>query len=81
MSCEDTRPEVCREGFDVIFEKLDRLDEAIRGNGKPGILRRLDRLEAMEAARSRVLWMVFGALLAFGGLVAAAWLFGPGVVV
>ena len=35
---------ICKGEFASIHGKLDKLDEAIRGNGKPGIQRRLDRL-------------------------------------
>jgi len=48
----------CKSEFSAIHAKLDRLDEAIRGNSKPGIQLRLDRLEAVEAVRSRVLWII-----------------------
>jgi hypothetical protein len=51
---------VCKGEFAAIQAKLDRLDEAIRGNGKPGIQLRLDRLEAAEAMRKRLVWMVVG---------------------
>ncbi len=52
-----------------IRRKLDQLDEAIRGNGKPGIQLRLDRLEAAERTRSRLLWLIAGSTitLAFNG--------------
>ncbi len=61
---------VCKGEFAAIHTKLDKLDEAIRGNGKPGIQLRLDRLETAQATRSRVLWLVVGAgvTLAIGGL-------------
>jgi hypothetical protein len=51
---------VCKGEFASIHTKLDRMDEAIRGNGKPGIQLRLDRLEASEAVRSRLLWIIAG---------------------
>ncbi len=52
--CSDTDQydRVCKGQFDSIHVKLDKLDEAIRGNGKPGIQLRLDRLESAEATRS-----------------------------
>jgi hypothetical protein len=61
---------VCRAEFNELHTKLDKLDEAIRGNGKPGIQLRLDRLENAESKRSRLLWLLIGALvtLAAGGL-------------
>ena len=46
--CEDNQnpvPENCKNEFRSIHTKLDAIDEAIRGNGKPGINTRLDRLE------------------------------------
>jgi hypothetical protein len=61
----------CKGEFAGLSLKLDRLDEAIRGNGKPGILRRLDRLEALEAIRSRLTWLVVGAAVTLGAT--AAW--------
>ncbi len=62
--------DVCKGEFASIHTKLDKLDEAIRGNGKPGIQLRLDRLETAQATRSRVLWLIVGAAvtLAIGGL-------------
>ena len=60
----------CQEHFREINRKLDQLDEAIRGNGKPGIQLRLDRLEASERSRSRLLWLIAGSsvTLAVNGL-------------
>ena len=62
---------VCKAEFAAIHVKLDRLDEAIRGNGKPGIQLRLDRLEGAEATRSRVLWIIAGSAVTLA--VAALW--------
>jgi hypothetical protein len=66
----DQYESVCKAEFGEIKSKLDRLDEAIRGNGKPGILLRLDRLESAEAVRSRLLWIIAGSTvtLALGAL-------------
>ena len=70
--CSDSEQydRVCKNEFGLIHTKLDRLDEAIRGNGKPGIQLRLSRLESDEAVRSRLLWIIAGATvtLAVGGL-------------
>ncbi len=60
-----------RQELAEIHVKLDRLDEAIRGNGKPGIYARLDRLEASERTRSRVLWVIAGAVVSLA--VSALW--------
>ncbi|OQB80319.1 MAG: hypothetical protein BWX88_04606 [Planctomycetes bacterium ADurb.Bin126] len=70
--CSDTDQydRVCKGEFAELHAKLDRLDEAIRGNGKPGIQLRLDRLESAEAVRSRLLWIIAGSTvtLALGAL-------------
>jgi len=47
--------------LEVIHKKLDRMDEAIRGNGKPGILIRLDRLEQDAKRQSKLIWLIVGA--------------------
>jgi len=70
--CSDTDQydRVCKGEFVELHAKLDRLDEAIRGNGKPGIQLRLDRLEGAETVRSRLLWIIAGSTvtLALGAL-------------
>lgn len=58
--CAGQYERVCKGEFSAVHAKLDRLDEAIRGNSKPGIQLRLDRLEAAEAVRSRLLWIIAG---------------------
>ena len=62
--------EVCKSEFSALHAKLDRLDEAVRGNGKPGIQLRLARLEVADAVRSRLLWIIAtaSATLAVGAL-------------
>jgi hypothetical protein len=60
MCGSDQYERVCKGEFAAVHGKLDRLDEAIRGNGKPGIQLRLDRLEAAEAIRSRLVWIIAG---------------------
>jgi len=61
----------CQREFRVLFEKLDRLDEAVRGNGRPGIQARLSRLESAEAIRGRLLWVIASATVALA--VGALW--------
>jgi hypothetical protein len=70
MSPSEQYKTVCKGEFASVHTKLDRMDEAIRGNGKPGIQLRLDRLETSHAARARLLWLIAGAVvtLAAGGL-------------
>ena len=67
----DQYDRVCKGEFASIHAKLDRLDEAVRGNGKPGIQLRLDRLEAAEAVRSRLLWIIAGAAVTLA--ISALW--------
>jgi len=59
-SDSDQYDRVCKGQFVSIHVKLDKMDEAIRGNGKPGIQLRLDRLEAAEAVRSRLMLIIAG---------------------
>jgi hypothetical protein len=70
IDCDSHYDRVCKGEFASIHTKLDKLDEAIRGNGKPGIQLRLDRLESAEATRSRLLWIIAGSTvtLALGAL-------------
>ena len=62
---------ICRGEFGSIHTKLDRMDEAIRGNGRPGIQLRLDRLESAEAVRSRLMWIIAGSTVTLA--VGAVW--------
>ena len=59
----NTELEHCQKQFDLLFEKLDKLDSAIRGNGKPGISVRLDRLEQATKIYTRIIWVLLGASL------------------
>ena len=52
--------EQCRKQWESIHRKLDRLDEAIRGNGRPGILIRLDRLEQDARRQGKLIWLMVG---------------------
>jgi len=66
MGCETGQYDaVCKGEFGELHAKLDRLDEAIRGNGKPGLQRRLDRLEMAAAVRSRLAWLAVGSGVTF----------------
>ena len=67
---------VCKDQFESIHEKLDRLDVAIRGNGKPGILIRLDRLEQDAKRQSRLIWLLLGALFTGLATALAMWIAG-----
>ena len=59
--CDGQYENVFKDEFASIHTKLDRLDEAIRGNGRPGIQLRLDRLEATERSRTKLIWIIVGA--------------------
>jgi len=59
--CCEHYEQVCKNEFAAIHGKLDRLDEAIRGNSKPGIQVRLDRLEEARRLWSRLIWIIVGA--------------------
>jgi hypothetical protein len=54
---------ICKDEFAGLHRKLDSLDESIRGNGKPGINTRLDRLERAAKKRERLFWMIAGAII------------------
>jgi len=55
--------EQCQNHFESIHRKLDRLDEAVRGNGRPGIQLRLDRLEQDAKRQSKLTWLIIGAVI------------------
>ena len=66
--CDNKQYEkICKDEFILVHTKLDKLDEAIRGNGKVGIMTRLDRLERAEAVRSRLLWLIAGSAVTVAG--------------
>jgi len=70
MCCNDEQYEnVCKDEFAGLHKKLDTLDEAIRGNGKPGIQLRLDRLEQEKLTRSKIVWFLLGIAASVGGAV------------
>ncbi len=53
----------CEGEFEEIHRKLDRLDDAVRGNGRPGIQLRLDRLEQDAKRQSKLIWLTLGAVI------------------
>jgi hypothetical protein len=74
--CDGQYERVCKDEFASIHAKLDRLDEAIRGNGRPGITVRLDRLEQDAKRQARLLWLVVGSAITVFVLVLVAWVTG-----
>ena len=68
MTCDNKQYEdVCKDEFAGLHKKLDGMDQAIRGNGKPGIQLRLDRLEQEKLSRSKVTWFLVGIAGTVGG--------------
>ena len=55
--------DVCRSEFAAIRRSIEKLDESIRGNGKPGITTRLDRIDTAARGLSRLVWLVIGSSL------------------
>lgn len=45
---------------EIVNAKLDTIDRTIRGNGKIGILTRLDRLEQLQILKSKLFWIGVG---------------------
>ncbi|MCC7350212.1 MAG: hypothetical protein IT446_06550 [Phycisphaerales bacterium] len=50
-----------QDQLDEIANRLEQIDQAIRGNGQPGIKIRLDRLERSAVIQSRLAWLIIGA--------------------
>lgn len=68
MGWDDERLEV---EFNRICEKLDRIDSLLRGNGGPGVLVRIERLELRDRIRSKALWLMSSLVLTL--LVLLSW--------
>ena len=66
--------------LEAIYKKLEQLDEAIRGNGKPGIQLRLDRLEQNAKRQSRLTWLILGGAATAAGSSIFSWLASMGVI-
>ncbi len=67
----DQYESVCRNEFGELHTKLDKLDESIRGNGRPGIQVRLDRLEQDAKRQGRLVWLIIGVMVTLA--VTALW--------
>ncbi len=80
MSSDNSPFEPGQNPLEAIYKKLDRLDEAIRGNGKPGIQLRLDRLEQNAKRQSRLIWLLLGGAGTAAGSSLFSWLAGAGVL-
>jgi len=58
--CSEHYESICKSEFAELHRKLDRIDEALRGNGRPGLQMRMDRLEQDRLGRSRFFWLAMG---------------------
>ena len=58
--CSEQYDNTCKGEFAELHRKLDRIDEALRGNGRTGIQTRLDRVEQDRLSRSRIFWLALG---------------------
>ncbi len=61
--CNDQYTAICKDEFAGLHAKLDRMDESVRGNGRPGITVRLDRLEQDAKRQSKLIWLLMGGLV------------------
>jgi len=60
--CSEQFEQFCKPQFDAIHVKLDKLDEAVRGNGKPGIQLRLDIVGSTVTLAVGAVWkLILGA--------------------
>ena len=68
--------EQCQGHFEAIHKKLDRMDQALRGNGRPGITVRLDRLEQDAKRHGKLTWLIVAAAVAASVSGIVAWIVG-----
>jgi hypothetical protein len=61
MSCK--APIDCEDLFKMIFERFDKLEEMLKGNGKPGITVRLDRVESKVNTVAKLAWVTVGVII------------------
>ena len=71
MCSSEQYENICKGEFGELHAKLDRMDVAIRGNGKPGLNTRLDRLEQDAKRQARLTWLVVGSAVTLAA--SAAW--------
>ena len=71
MCSSEQYDNICKGEFGELHTKLDRMDESIRGNGKPGLNTRLDRLEQDAKRQARLIWLEVGSAVTLA--VSAAW--------
>ena len=71
MCSSEQYENTCKGEFGELHAKLDRMDVAIRGNGKPGLNTRLDRLEQDAKRQARLIWLVVGSAVTLAA--SSAW--------
>lgn len=76
IDCDSHYDRVCKGEFAELHAKLDKLDEAIRGNGRPGITVRLDRLEQDAKRQGKLIWLIVGSAVTAFASVLVAWVTG-----
>jgi predicted alternative tryptophan synthase beta-subunit len=47
-----------------IVETVNEIKSCLKGNGKPGLIIRTDRLEQKEKTKARIFWVIFAATIA-----------------
>lgn len=65
MGWDDDRLEA---EFARVCKKLDGIDSLLRGNGGPGVLVRVEKLELRERIRSKVVWLISSIMLSMVAL-------------
>ena len=55
---------VCKDRFDEMMAMLRSIDVSLRGNGNPGVMTRLDRLERAQAVQAKLFWLFCAAAIA-----------------
>jgi len=70
-NCTETQREFCDYRFnnqdrklDDLDKKLDTLIDAIKGNGKLGLVLRIDRLEQARKRHVKLIWVLLGGFVA-----------------
>jgi hypothetical protein len=61
MNEREQYEQVCKGAFEHIAKKLDRIDTWLRGNGDPGLMTRMDRIEQVHRKSVKAFWTLFGA--------------------
>jgi len=65
----DRYDEVCKPALDRLESQSNKILSYLEGNGRPGLLLRMDRIEQSKAGISRFAWFVLGILGSAGLMV------------